>query len=445
MAKKQTKREDGGDSEPEGDSSSDGLVRLNKFMAELGVASRRKCDEMIAAGKVSIDGEPAVELGTKIDPLRQVVDVNGVVLKPLDVRRRYYLLNKPRHVLCTNESREVRARAIDLITDRNKGRIFSVGRLDEDSSGLLILTNDGDFTNQIAHPRHIVPKTYLVKVRGRIDDQALERISAGVRLSEGKTGAAALHVERRSTEASVLTVTIREGMNREIRRVFAALGYKVLRLHRVRIGALADRRLKVGEWRPLTPEEVADLLDIAKNKARAEELFQRASHGSYAHEASEADESRGSGERPSPRKGERTDRLARGGEREEKRSRFGGQRREWHEPKEFRIKTGTRKPREGSVPTAGASEREGADSGRRMGAGAVRRGSRTSDTGTSSARRGSARAKPEGASGGRGAGRSRPERSSGGRAKPGRAGGGNARPDRGGSSRARPERRGGKR
>ncbi|HUR29465.1 MAG TPA: pseudouridine synthase, partial [Planctomycetota bacterium] len=311
--------ERGDESEPESELAHDQLVRLNKFMAELGVASRRKCDELIVSGKVTVDGQPAVTLGTKIDPERQIVDVNGVILKPLGVRKRYYLLNKPRHVVCTNEPREQRTRAIDLISDRNKGRIFSVGRLDEDSSGLLLLTNDGEFTNQIAHPRHAVPKTYLVKVRGRIDEAALAQVTEGVRLSEGKTSKAAIHVERRSNEASVLTITIREGKNREIRRVFAAMGYKVLRLHRVRIGALSDRRLKDGEWRPLTPEEVADLLDIANNRERAETLFARAVSGSFVPKPS-------TGERP------RRDSREHGDERPRGRSYSRGERRDWHEP-----------------------------------------------------------------------------------------------------------------
>jgi 23S rRNA pseudouridine2605 synthase len=339
MRKKRSQSAPAGDAEPESELSTDGLVRLNKFMADLGVASRRKCDEMIVAGKVSIDGQPTVELGTKIDPERQSVDVNGVILKPLGVRKRYYLLNKPRGVVCTNEVRETRMRAIDMITDRNKGRIFSVGRLDEDSSGLLLLTNDGEFTNQIAHPRHSVPKTYLVKVRGRIEDTALARITEGVRLSEGRTSGAAIHVERRANEATVLTITIREGKNREIRRVFAAMGYKVVRLHRVRIGALSDRRLKDGEWRPLTVEEVADLLDVAHNKQRAEELFQGAGHGTFIRPFSES----GDNERPT-RTGRDRESSARtdGGERT---SRFGGTRRDWHEPKDFRIKSTPRKPR----------------------------------------------------------------------------------------------------
>ena len=339
MRDNQSKNDEEGEPEPDSGHPLDSRVRLNKFMAELGIASRRKCDEMIVGGKVTVDGQPAVELGTKIDPDNQVVEVGGVILRPLSVRKRYYLLNKPRGVVCTNEPREQRTRAIDLISDRNKGRIFSVGRLDEDSSGLLLLTNDGEFTNHIAHPRHSVPKTYLVKVRGRIDEAALAKIAEGVRLSEGKTSGAAIHVERRATEASVLTVTIREGKNREIRRVFAAMGYKVLRLHRVRIGALSDKRLKDGEWRPLTPEEVADLLHVASHKERAEELFKRAAQGSYARKPSESE----GDERPARAGKERASRVT--ADSADQRSRFGGTRREWHEPKDFRIKSATRKPR----------------------------------------------------------------------------------------------------
>lgn len=351
--------DDGEPEDPSADAESGGWVRLNKFMAELGVASRRKCDELIQSGKVSIDGEPATELGTKIDPLRHVVDVGGVVLKPDALRRRYYLLNKPRGVICTNEAREARTRAIDLITDRNKGRIFSVGRLDEDSSGLLILTNDGEFTNQIAHPRHSVPKTYLVKVRGRIDEEALARISEGVRLSEGRTSGAALFVERRSNEASLLTVTIREGKNREIRRVFAAMGYKVLRLHRVRIGALSDRRLKDGEWRPLTPEEVADLLDVANNRERAEKLFERAAHGSFG--SKEVDAAARGRAREAERTGARERSHARG-----RRSNRGEEAREWRVPKDLRIKSGSkRRDHGGARPAAGEDVRRGAQTGGR--------------------------------------------------------------------------------
>lgn len=236
-------------------------VRLNKFLAEHGVASRRACDELIAAGQVCVDGYPVTELGTKIDPERQTVEVGGRVFKPeRRVVHRYYLLNKPAGVVCTNEEREQRPRAVDMITDRDKGRIYTVGRLDEESKGLILLTSDGDFAQRIMHPRYRVPKTYLVKLRGHVDDETLEKIRQGVHLAEGRTAGARVVVRRRTRETSHLLMTIHEGMNREIRRVFARFGYKVLDLRRARIGPLSDRGLKEGQWRRLTRAEVEELL-----------------------------------------------------------------------------------------------------------------------------------------------------------------------------------------
>ena len=145
-----------------------GLVRLNKYLADHGVDSRRKCDELIRSGKVVVDGAPVLELGTKVDPGAQVVEVDGIRLKPEKLRRRYFLLNKPTGVVCTNERRETRPRAIDLITDPTKGRIYTVGRLDEDSKGLILLTNDGEYANRVMHPRYGVHKTYSVRVAGRV-------------------------------------------------------------------------------------------------------------------------------------------------------------------------------------------------------------------------------------------------------------------------------------
>jgi 23S rRNA pseudouridine2605 synthase len=234
-------------------------VRLNKFLADRGVASRRKCDELIAAGKVSVDGEAVTVLGTRIDPQRARVEVDGVVLKP-EGRRRTYLLNKPRGVVCTNERREARPRAIDLIGDPDKGRIYTVGRLDEESEGLILLTSDGELAQRVAHPRYGLTKTYHVKLRGRLESEALERVRRGVHLSEGRTSGARVRVVKRTSQFTVLEVTIAEGRNREVRRIFAEVGAKVMRLKRIRIGHLADRRLKPGQWRPLLRAEVAQLL-----------------------------------------------------------------------------------------------------------------------------------------------------------------------------------------
>jgi len=236
------------------------LVRLNKLLADHGVASRRAADQLIVAGKVSVDGEPATELGLRVDPEKQRVEIDGFVLKPRGARRRYYLLNKPAGVVCTNEPRESRPRAVDLVTDPQKGRIYTVGRLDESSQGLILLTNDGLFANRIMHPRYGVQKTYMVKVKGEIDDKALQRVREGVHLSEGRTAGARILVEKRGREHSILTVTIREGMNREIRRSFAQVGFKVVDLRRTRIGPLTDRGLKTGKWRELERREVDALV-----------------------------------------------------------------------------------------------------------------------------------------------------------------------------------------
>jgi 23S rRNA pseudouridine2605 synthase len=253
------------------------LVRLNKYLASHGIASRRRSDELIVEGKVTIDGEIVTDLGLKVDPSVQTVEVDGVVLKPEQVRHRYYLLNKPAGVVCTNDHREQKPRAIDLITDRKKGRIYTVGRLDEDTVGLVLLTNDGDFAHRIMHPRYGVPKTYMVKLLGRIDDEAVQQVREGVHLAEGRTAGARVLIQQRSAKVSRLLVTLREGKNREVRRVFARLGHKVLDLKRIRIGPLDDRGLKAGRWRPLTRGEVTELIEWVDQESASEREGRRSS------------------------------------------------------------------------------------------------------------------------------------------------------------------------
>jgi 23S rRNA pseudouridine2605 synthase len=247
-------------------STDSSLVRLNKYLADRGVASRRSCDELIKSGKVLVDGQPVTELGSKIDASTQKVEVDGRVFQPGRSRHRYYLLNKPKGVVCTNDRREAKKRAVDLIGDPDRGRIYTVGRLDEDSTGLIVLTDDGELTNLVTHPRHQVPKTYLVKVRGRIEGEALEKVRKGVHLAEGRTSRLRIRVYKRSTKFSTLSVTLNEGKNREVRRIFARVGFTVLDLRRTRIGNLSDRRLKAGQWRPLLREEVEDLLAVARGE-----------------------------------------------------------------------------------------------------------------------------------------------------------------------------------
>ncbi|MEX1024132.1 MAG: pseudouridine synthase [Planctomycetota bacterium] len=238
----------------------DTTVRLNKYLAVNGIASRRHADRLIADGDVMVNGEIVTELGLKIDPETTRVEVDGVVLKPHGEHKRYYLLNKPKGVVCTNEIRETRRRAIDLIGDRQRGRIFTVGRLDEDTEGLIILTNDGEFANKIAHPRHGIAKTYQVHVKGRVEDASLERLREGVRLSDYRARFRDVRLAQRSEKGSLVYVTLEEGRNREVRRAFVALGHDVLALARVQVGPLHDRKLRVGQWRPLLREEIDALV-----------------------------------------------------------------------------------------------------------------------------------------------------------------------------------------
>jgi 23S rRNA pseudouridine2605 synthase len=245
------------------------LQRLNKYLASHGLGSRRRCDELIESGQVWVDGKPCTELGVRIDPALSHIEVEGVQLKPGGVRPRYFLMNKPSGVVCTSDDREARTRAIDLISDPDKGRIFTVGRLDEETTGLLILTNDGDFAHRIMHPSFGVTKTYMVKLRGRMGDEEVQAVREGVYLAEGRTAGARVIVVQRSVHQTRLEVTLQEGKNREVRRVFANLGHKVVDLRRIRIAHLTDRGLKVGRWRPLTRAEVAELLAVTDPAQRA--------------------------------------------------------------------------------------------------------------------------------------------------------------------------------
>ncbi len=244
------------------------LMRLNKVLAQNGIASRRGADRLIEEGEVMIDGEIVTELGRMVDPDRQRIEIDGVVLKSRGERKTYYLLNKPAGVVCTSDMRENRPRAIDLIGDRNRGRIFTVGRLDEETVGLVILTNDGEFANRIGHPRYGVDKVYRAVVEGRVEDDRLGKMRSGVHLSDFRSNFDKVWVQKRSEKQSVLFIRLLEGRNREIRRVCANLGHPVKRLQRVRIGSLDDRGLKVGHWRPLSRRELDELLELAVEKPR---------------------------------------------------------------------------------------------------------------------------------------------------------------------------------
>ncbi|MSR39919.1 MAG: rRNA pseudouridine synthase [Planctomycetes bacterium] len=241
----------------------DGKVRLNRFLAMSGVCSRRSADELIAGGRVEVNGEPATELGLRVDPKKDEVRVDGDVVR--QERMVYVLLNKPKNVVCTNAKHEQKTRVIDLLSDV-RGRVFTVGRLDLDSEGLIMVTNDGSFALEMAHPRFGVPNVYAVLVRGRVSAQDLEKARGGVWLAEGPTTGMQIRVDRTGNDRTYLKVMLREGKNREIRRVFAKIGFPVIELKRVRIGELSLHGLSVGKWRFMTPSEVQDLRAFAKRE-----------------------------------------------------------------------------------------------------------------------------------------------------------------------------------
>jgi 23S rRNA pseudouridine2605 synthase len=248
------------------------MERLNKFLAHAGVGSRRHCDEMILHGRVSIDGEVVRELGTKLEPGKQQVCVDG---KPLRAERPvYWLVHKPRGYLCTNHDPAGRPLATDLVPHVPQ-RVYTVGRLDEDSEGLLLLTNDGDLAFRLMHPRFGVEKTYLVQVAGRPDREEIQQLLKGVWLSDGHVRARRVKRLKSQGESAWLEVVLSEGKNREIRRMLARLGHKVMRLKRIAIGPVRLDRLAPGKSRPLRFEDLARLRRAAGRSTGGEEAAER--------------------------------------------------------------------------------------------------------------------------------------------------------------------------
>ena len=229
--------------------------RLQKVLARAGLGSRRACEELIAAGRVTVDGAPA-ELGMRVDPeqARIVVDGSPVVTRPDLV---YYLLNKPRKVMTTANDPEGRRTVLELVP--SEPRVFPVGRLDFDTEGLLLLTNDGELTQLLTHPRYGVAKTYLVEVRGTPSAGAIRALRKGVDLEDGLTAPARVRVVGQHRGRTALEVTIHEGRNRQVRRMCESVGHPVHRLVRTRVGPLRDDRLAPGAWRELRATEVRRL------------------------------------------------------------------------------------------------------------------------------------------------------------------------------------------
>ena len=234
-------------------------VRLQKVLAQAGLGSRRTCEELIERRRVRVNGEVAV-LGRRVDPEVDVVEVNGaqIGVKPGLV---HYLLHKPVGVITTATDPQGRPTVVELVP--TEPRVFPVGRLDADSEGLLLLTNDGDLTHRLTHPSFGVDKEYLVEVEGEPTRGALARLRDGIDLDDGRTAPAKVA----QLDGRLLRITIHEGRNRQVRRMCEAIGHPVVRLVRTRIGPLTDRTLKPGEWRALTQDEVRALERAVAGKA----------------------------------------------------------------------------------------------------------------------------------------------------------------------------------
>jgi len=235
--------------------SGDTGERLQKVLARAGFGSRRACELLIEAGRVEVNGEVAT-LGRRIDPERDTVVVDGV---PLPVRPGlvYYLLNKPAQVVTTAHDPEGRPTVLDLVPA--EPRVFPVGRLDRDTEGLLVLTNDGELAHGLTHPSRGVPKTYLAHVAGVPGRAALRRLREGVDLEDGRTAPAQARITQATPQGAALELVLHEGRNRQVRRMCEAVGHPVRRLVRTRFGPLRDHRLAPGQWRPLTPAEIRSL------------------------------------------------------------------------------------------------------------------------------------------------------------------------------------------
>ncbi len=235
-------------------------IRLQKYLAQCGVASRRKAEEYIAVGRIKVDGEVVNSPGTKIDPKMQKIFFDGKPVKP-EKKKVYVLLNKPKGYVTTLADPQGRPIVTNLIKDIQV-RLFPVGRLDLDTQGALILTNDGDFAQKIQHPSYEITKTYEVLVAGFPKQRELVRLEKGILLEGRKTSPATLSTIKKTPKATLVKITIHEGRKRQVRKMFQAIGHKVISLKRIAYGGLFLRKLPEGSYRSLTPK---DLNKIFKN------------------------------------------------------------------------------------------------------------------------------------------------------------------------------------
>ena len=234
-------------------------MRLNKYIAQAGITSRRKADELTQNGNVKVNGIVIKELGFDVKE-GDIVEVNGAPVKPADAKV-YIAMNKPKGYITSLADEKGRPIVTDLITDIEE-RLFPIGRLDNDTSGLLLLTNDGELANKLMHPRYGAAKTYRAKVSGFISNERLARLRGGVDIGGYVTGKARVEIVRQAEHFSIVEITIREGKNRQIKKMFTAVGNKVIELERTAVGDIVLGRLKEGHYRKLTRSEIEYLRQL---------------------------------------------------------------------------------------------------------------------------------------------------------------------------------------
>ena len=239
-------------------------IRLQKLIAGTGIASRRKAETLITSGRVAVNGRVVTELGTKVDPERDHVKVDGKHLSAAQPFV-YLMLNKPRNVMSTLDDPGGRTTVKDFLHGVSV-RVFPVGRLDFDSEGLMLLTNNGHLAQALLHPRYHVPKTYLIKVKGVLTDEKIRQLERGVRLDEGMTSPAIVTKVKKAEQNSWLEITIREGRKHQVKRMLESVGHPVIRLMRVKMGPLSLGNLRPGEFRFLTDREANALRELVEQR-----------------------------------------------------------------------------------------------------------------------------------------------------------------------------------
>ncbi len=236
------------------------MVRLQKLIAEAGLASRRAAERLILAGRVWVNGAPVIELGAKVDPETDLVTLDGQPVRPR--RRLTVALNKPRDYVCSRAKQTPKQKIVGDLLPAEWQDLYPVGRLDRDSEGLLLLTNDGEFCLRLTHPRYGITKHYLATVAGKVDSSVLARLRAGVRDAGDHLRAQRAHLVSANASHSVVRLELTEGKQHEVRRLFAALGFEVERLQRTQIGPLKLGELRSGHWRVLAGPELAALRQV---------------------------------------------------------------------------------------------------------------------------------------------------------------------------------------